>query len=84
MAVAECPVLRLAQRGVGRVKSCRDIPDTTIPFLYLVSMPSRLKRYQDTKRDSHFITFSRYKRQPFLICNDLHLMTRAHAARFGG
>ena len=29
-------------------------------------MPSRLKRYQDTKRDSHFITFSCYKRQPFL------------------
>jgi len=29
-------------------------------------MPSRLKRYQDTQRDSHFITFSCYRRQPFL------------------
>src|SRR3974390_803845 len=29
-------------------------------------MPSRLKRYQDTTRDSHFIPFSCYKRQPFL------------------
>ena len=29
-------------------------------------MPSRLKRYQDTKRDSHFITFSCYRQLPFL------------------
>jgi len=78
VAVAECPVLRLAQRGVGRVKSCRDIPTPPSPSSTL----SPCHRY--TQRDSHFITFSRYKRQPFLICNDLHLMTRAHAARFGG
>ncbi len=29
-------------------------------------MPSRLKRYQETNRDLHFITFSCYHRQPFL------------------
>jgi len=29
-------------------------------------MPSRLKRYQETNRDLHFITFSCYHRQPLL------------------
>jgi putative transposase len=29
-------------------------------------MPSHLKRYQETNRDLHFITFSCYHRQPFL------------------
>jgi putative transposase len=56
---------RRAGLGAGQI-IIADVTDTITHFHYPVSMPSRLKRYQDTQRDSHFITFSCYKRQAFL------------------
>ncbi len=59
-----CPVL--ARFWLGRGFSCVHVTDTLPTLRYIFPMPSGLRRYQQS-RGLHFLTFSCYRRLPFLV-----------------